>query len=237
MRSAIHQLLASPLSGAEIERRSFARIDESAKAHRFDPRQWEIVRRMVHAAGDLTLIDQIRISPDAVEAGIAALRATRPVFADSKMIRAGISLERLQRASPAYCPEAISCHVADPDVAEEARRAGLPRSLFAARKARPILEGGIVLVGNSPVALLEICRLIQEEGLRPALLVAVPVGFVHVLESKQEAMESGVPHLTVVGNRGGSALAVSALHALCTLAVQQEREKDERRQECKCKST
>jgi len=229
MRPAIHQLLESPLSGEEIERRSFARIDAGAPPHRFDPDQWEIARRMVHAAGDLTLIDQIRFSPDAVEAGVAALRAARPLFVDARMIRAGISLERLQRASGAYGPEAISCHVADADVAEQARREGLPRSLFAARKARAMLKGSVVLIGNSPVALLEICRLIQEEDLRPALLVAVPVGFVHVIESKQEAVESGVPHLTVLGNRGGSALAVSALHALCTLAARPEGQAGERR--------
>ncbi|MGC7880269.1 precorrin-8X methylmutase, partial [Desulforudis sp. 1190] len=96
---------------------------------------------------------------------------------------------------------------------------GLPRSLFAVRMARPILEGGIALVGNSPVALLELNRMIREGEVRPALVVAMPVGFVHVEESKRELMELDVPYICLAGRRGGSTLAVAALHALAMLTA------------------
>jgi precorrin isomerase len=67
------------------------------------------------------------------------------------------------------------------------------------------------------VALLEINRMILEEGLRPALVIGMPVGFVHVVESKQELQTTGVPYIVIDGRRGGSPLAVACLHALCGL--------------------
>jgi hypothetical protein len=135
---------------------------------------------------------------------------------DARMIQAGLSAERLARASGR--PIEIRCHVADDDVAEEARRSGLPRSLFALRKARPVLDGGIVVFGNAPVALLELNRMIVEENIRPAFIVGFPVGFVHVTEAKTELERMPVPHVTLRGRRGGSPLAVAAIHALAELA-------------------
>jgi cobalt/nickel transport system ATP-binding protein/precorrin-8X/cobalt-precorrin-8 methylmutase len=66
--------------------------------------------------------------------------------------------------------------------------------------------------------------MIIEDNLRPALVMAMPVGFVHVVESKEEFLTLQIPHVAVLGRRGGSGLAVSALHALCTLAVRKPAE-------------
>ena len=215
----IHEFLAHPMSGPEIEKRSFDIIDAEAGAHGFPPDQWEVVRRMIHTVGDLGLARSVRFTADAVAAAARALRAAAPIVVDSNMARAGLSLERLRRVNPAYGPERIHCHVADADVAREAARSHLPRSLFAIRKARPFLEGGIVAFGNAPVALLELNRMMIEEGVRPALVIGMPVGFVHVEESKRELLSLGVPSIVVEGRRGGSPLAVSVVHALCGLAA------------------
>jgi precorrin-8X/cobalt-precorrin-8 methylmutase len=219
MKPLIHELLANPLSGDQIESRSMAIIDREAPPHTFTAEQWPVVRRMVHTTADFSLLGQVRFSPDAVDAAIRALRAGAPIYADSNMIRAGLSMARLQRVCPDYRAESILCHVADADVADEARRASLPRSLFAVRKAAGKLQGGIAVFGNAPVALLELNRLVLETGLRPALIIGMPVGFVHVVESKQELVEMSVPYITIEGRRGGSPLAVSVIHALCELAV------------------
>ena len=96
---------------------------------------------------------------------------------------------------------------------------GLPRSLFAVRKARPVLDGGIAVFGNAPVALLELNRMVIEEGLRPAFIIGAPVGFVNVEESKEELAGLGVPCISITGRRGGSTLAVSIVHALCAIAA------------------
>jgi len=217
----VRKLYAKPLSGEAIEALSLQAIDREAKAHSFTPEQWQVVRRMIHTTADFGLLDDTCFSPDAVACGVAALRAGRPIYADSNMIRAGLSLARLRSVCASYGSQSVSCHVADEELQVVARSAGLPRALFAVRKARPMLEGAIVLFGNSPVGLLELNRLILEEGLRPALVVAMPVGFVHVVESKQELMSLPVPFVALAGRRGGSPLAVSVVHALAALACSQ----------------
>jgi precorrin isomerase len=213
----IRSLLAQPLDGAAIEARSLEIIDREAPPHGFLPPEWSVVRRMIHASADFTLAGCTRFSPGAIHAAIAALQRGAPICADSSMIRAGLSLARLRAACPAYERERILCHVADQDVAREAASARLPRSLFAVRKAKAALDGGIAVFGNAPVGLFELSRLILEEPVRPALVLAMPVGFVHVVESKQELMTLDVPWICVEGRRGGSPLAVAALHALCGL--------------------
>jgi len=217
-RPLMRAFLDAPMSGPDIETRSMEIIDREAPAHLFGPGEWRIVRRMIHTVGDFGIIEAVRFSPDAVEAGVKALKGCRAIFTDSNMIRTGISLARLRGVCGFYRSESIRCHVADKDIARLARRSGLPRSLYAVQKAKPLLEGAIVLIGNAPVALMEISRMIIEEGLRPSLVVALPVGFVHVVESKEELMSLGVPYIATVGRRGGSPLAVSVLHALCGLA-------------------
>jgi len=216
----IYGLYEKPMSGADIEARSFAIIDGEAPTHHYSLQEWEVVRRMIHTVGDFGILGDVRFSAAAIMAAEAALKKGVPLYVDSNMIRNGLSLDRLRSAYPHYGWEHIHCHIADDDVAREARERGLPRSLFAVRKAKAVLDGGIAVFGNAPVALLELNRFIMEEGLRPALVVAMPVGFVHVIESKEELMSLGVPYVTLTGRRGGSPLAVSVIHALCSLAAQ-----------------
>ena len=166
-------------------------IDREAPPHPFPPDEWQIVRRMIHTVGDFGIIETVRFSPDAVEAGIKALHACRSIYTDANMIRAGISLARLRSVCGFYRRESVICHVADEDVAAQGQ-AIRPSPLPPCRqKAKPLLEGAIAVIGNAPVALMELSRMIVEEGLRPSLVVALPVGFVHVVESKEELMAQG----------------------------------------------
>jgi precorrin isomerase len=218
----IQSLLAHPMDGAAIEEKSLATIDAEAPAHHFAPEEWAVVRRMIHSTADFTIADCVRFSPGAIDAAKVALASGAPIYADSNMIRAGLSLARLRRVSSLYDQDRICCHVADAAVAAQARTARLPRSLFAVRKARQMLDGAIAIFGNAPVALLELNRMVIEEGIRPALVIAMPVGFVHVVESKQELMALDLAWIATEGRRGGSTLAVAALHALCELCNPQK---------------
>ena len=209
------------MTGPDIEARSFEIIDCEAPDRRgFSVDQWEVVRRMIHTTGDMDLAGSVLFSADAIASGIAALRRGAPIYADSNMIRSGLSLARLRSVNDGYAADQIACHVADADVTQQALKGGLPRSLYAIRKAKAQLHGGIAVFGNAPVALLELNRMIAEEGIRPALVVAMPVGFVHVVESKEELASLDIPFIEIKGRRGGSTLAVATLHALCTLAIQ-----------------
>lgn len=215
----IHQLLQRPLSGPEIEARSFSIIDnECLPNNNLSNSEWEIARRLIHTTGDVSCIHDLAFSHHAIAAGIKALRNGRPIYVDANMIRSGISLPRLQRVNPMYQATSIISHIADPDVADLANQHRLPRSLYAIRKAKAMIDGGIMIFGNAPVALLELNRMIIEDGIRPALIIAMPVGFVHVVESKEEVLALDVPTISLMGRRGGSPLAVATLHALCTLA-------------------
>jgi len=155
------------------------------------------------------------------ESGIAALRHKAPIYCDSSMIASGLSLARLREVNPAYSRDDIIVRVADPSVARLAKDTGLPRSLYAVRSCADWLDGAICLFGNAPVGLAELMRLHLEDGIRPAWVAAMPVGFVHVMESKEEFLDSDLDGVAIAGLRGGSPLAVASLHALCSLALEE----------------
>jgi precorrin-8X/cobalt-precorrin-8 methylmutase len=111
--------------------------------------------------------------------------------------------------------------ISDADVIEAAGKQDTTRAVQAMRKAHRLglLDGAIVGIGNAPTALIELVRLVREEGVRPALVVGMPVGFVSAAESKDlMAQVDGVPWIVIRGRKGGSTLVVAALHALLALA-------------------
>ena len=205
-------------AGRAIEEESFGIIDAEAGPHPYDPAQWAIVRRMIHASADFDLNGLTAFHPTAVAAGLAALHAGgRPLVADVGMILAGLSETRLARFGVRPFQ-----FIADPDVIVQAQAEGTTRAVQAMRKAQRlgVLDGAIVGIGNAPTALLEVLRLIADEGVRPALVIGMPVGFVSAAESKALlAAVQEVPWVLVQGRKGGSTLVVAAIHALLALAA------------------
>jgi len=224
-RPGVYALYESPIAPEDIERLSFEAIDREAGGHGFGEEEWIVVRRMIHTTADFGLMDQVKFSDGVFDSAAEALGRGAPLYTDSNMIRSGISAARLRAVCPDYTKERVLCHIADEDVAAEAKRSGLPRSLFAIRKAKESLHGGVVAIGNAPVALLELNRMIAEEGVRPAVVIGMPVGFIHVVESKEELMGAGAPYITIIGRRGGSPLAVSVVHSLCAIAEARMKER------------
>lgn len=209
--------------GPEIERESFRRIEAECREVResLSPDCWRVARRLIHTTADTGIAASLSFRNDPAEAGVRALLAGAPVFCDSNMIRAGLSLAKLALCHPVYGPERVRCHIADPDVAVRAREAGRTRALCALEKAMAHheLDGAIVLVGNAPLALAGLARAILLHGLEPALVVGMPVGFVNVLEAKALLALCPVPQIVLEGRRGGSPLAVACLHALIEAAL------------------
>ena len=82
------------------------------------------------------------------------------------------------------------------------------------------MPGAILAVGNAPTALLTIADLIETAGLRPALVIGVPVGFVNVVESKELFVDSDVPHIIARGRKGGSNVAAAICNALLYSAAE-----------------
>ncbi len=203
------------LSAAEIEAESFRTIEEECTFHKDMPEEeWRVARRLIHSSADINIVQQLTFQNEAIVSAKSALLNRAPIFCDSNMIKAGLSLARLQVVNAAYTKDDIHCYIADADVIASAKKLGTTRALCSAEKARPILDGGIVLIGNAPLALARIARYILEENVRPALVVGMPVGFVNVVESKELLMTCATPSIVLQGRRGGSALAVTTLHAI-----------------------
>jgi len=204
-------------AGQAIEHDSFAIIDAEVGSHTYTESQWPIVRRMIHANADFDFNGLTDFHPAAVRQGIAAmLSGTTPVVADVEMICSGLSQPRL-----AHFGMKTHQFISDADVIEAAKLEDTTRAVQAMRKAHRVglLEGAIVGIGNAPTALIELVRLIREEGVRPALVVGMPVGFVSAAESKDLMAElDEVPWIVIRGRKGGSTLVVAALHALLALA-------------------
>jgi precorrin-8X/cobalt-precorrin-8 methylmutase len=202
--------------GRGIEDESFAIIDAEVGAHDFPPDEWQVVRRVIHATADFELKSLMRLSPDAIAAGVRALRGGCPIVVDVKMIAVGLNEERLASYG---CK--VHGFISDEDVIADAKAKDSTRAIEAIAKAHRLglLDGAIVAVGNAPTALLETVRLVREQGVRPALVVGVPVGFVSAAESKEEVIGTGVPYIALRGRKGGSTIAVAIIHALLYLAA------------------
>jgi precorrin-8X/cobalt-precorrin-8 methylmutase len=203
--------------GRGIEDKSFAIIDDEAGAHGYAPPEWQVVRRIIHATADFEFKSLVRLHTDAVAAGVNALRTGATVLVDVRMIEAGLNADRLR----AYGCSVVN-YISDDDVIASAKANNSTRAIEAMKKAHRLgkLDGSIVAIGNAPTALLEVVRLVREEGARPALVIGVPVGFVSAAESKAAALGLPVPFIVTEGRKGGSPIAVAILHALLLLSAE-----------------
>jgi len=194
----------------EIYARSFAVIRAEADLSGVPPELEEVVVRMVHACGMVDIVPEIRWSEDVAAQIEFALVGGAPVLCDSEMVKAGIS--------PKYLPRKTELVVTinDAEVAGLARKLGTTRSAAAVELWRPRLKGALVVIGNAPTALFRLLELLDQGADKPAAIIATPVGFVGAEESKaQLALDiHNVPFLTLLGRRGGSAIASAAVNAV-----------------------
>ncbi|MDD4273205.1 MAG: precorrin-8X methylmutase [Desulfobacter postgatei] len=197
----------------EIEAKSFAIIDAEAGPHNFAPDEWKIVRRMIHTTADFEYMQMVRISNNAVAAGINAIRNGCTVITDTNMAKTGIRKDLL-----AGFGSRCECLMADPRVAEQATERGVTRARVAVEKAAHMMENGIYVVGNAPTALLHLLEMINNKTANPAFVVGLPVGFVNAAESKAALVETKIPYISNVGRKGGSNVAASVINALALIA-------------------
>ena len=196
---------------ADIERTSLSIITaELAELGLTPPPETAaVVKRVIHTTADFDYARNLRFTPGAVAAGVKALRAGTPIITDTNMALAGISKPALAKLG---C-KAV-CYMADPDVAAAARAAGTTRAVASMDKACGIEGPLIVAVGNAPTALLRLAELMDAGKIAPALVVGVPVGFVNVVEAKEELLARRVPAIVARGRKGGSTVAAAIMNAL-----------------------
>ena len=205
---------------ADIERTSLSIITaELAELGLTPPPETApVVKRVIHTTADFDYAQNLRFTPGAVAAGVAALRAGTPIVTDTNMALAGITKPGLKKLRGS-----AHCYMAEPEVAAAAKAAGTTRAVASMHRAAAEHPGAILAVGNAPTARLPIAALI-EAGLRPALVIAVPVGFVNVVESKEALFAAcaahGVPAIAAMGRKGGSNVAAAICNALVYSAAE-----------------
>jgi precorrin-8X/cobalt-precorrin-8 methylmutase len=198
----------------EIYRESFARIGAEVDLWRVPEELRPLALRLVHAAGEPAVVQDLVASDGAVAAGRAALAASAPILVDAAMVKAGIIERRLPRRNR------VLCFLGDRRVAALAQRLGTTRSAAAVELWRPFLAGAVIAIGNAPTALFHLLELIAAGAPLPALVLGFPVGFVGAAEAKAAlaANPFGLPFIALAGRRGGSALAAAAVNALAAAA-------------------
>lgn len=201
----------------EIERRSFEIITEELGGRKIDPENELVVKRVIHTTADFDYFDSLAFSQHAVSKLIAALKEGCDVVTDTTMAQSGINKRTLAR----FGGEA-RCFIGDADVAEEAKARGVTRSLVSMEKAARLDRPLVFAIGNAPTALFSICELIRAGKLRPRMVIGVPVGFVNVVEAKEELMRTAPDYIVARGRKGGSNVAAAIVNAALYQLIQRE---------------
>ena len=203
--------------GQEIEDESMQIIENEIGSHSYNEKEWPIVRRIIHSTADFDFAGENKLlfHKDAISNGINALKNGCSIVAD---VNGVIGL--MNKQNPKDFGNELICNISDPSLMESAKKTGKTRAQMSMRVAEKEINGGIVVVGNAPTALLEVMEMVREGLVKPALVVGIPVGFVSAVESKDELSKTDIPYITNVGRKGGSPCASAIVNALYKLLRQ-----------------
>ena len=203
--------------GQEIEDESMQIIESEIGSHSYNEMEWPIVRRIIHSTADFDFAGENKLlfHKDAISNGINALKNGCSIIAD---VNGVIGL--MNKQNPKDFGNNLICNISDPSLMESAKKVGKTRAQMSMRVAEKEIDGGIVVVGNAPTALLEVMEMFREGLIKPALVVGIPVGFVSAVESKDELSKTGIPFITNIGRKGGSPCASAIINALYKLLRQ-----------------
>ena len=200
--------------GQSIEDQSMEIIEREIGSHQYDELEWPIVRRVIHATADFDFANDNKIifHKDAIKSGINALRNGCNLIVDVNGVIGGLNKQNLNEFG-----NNTICNISNPIIVEEAKKYNKTRAQTSMRMAASEMNGGIVVIGNAPTALLEVIQMIQEGVTTPALIIGIPVGFVSSPESKEALQALDIPFITNKGRKGGSPCASAIVNALFKL--------------------
>jgi precorrin-8X/cobalt-precorrin-8 methylmutase len=189
-----------------IEAESYRILAERVDLSAWPPRARAVVARVIHAAADVGYARTLVVDEATCAAGVAALRAGAPVVADVDMVAVASRGAGTRSLLAEGRERAAADRAVEPDLTVSAA------AMRVAAERWP--DGPVVVVGNAPTALREVVAMAAAGRWAPALVIGLPVGFVGATEAKAELRASGLPAISNVGERGGSAVAAAALNAL-----------------------
>ena len=201
---------------ADIEKRSFEIITEELGDKKLITGTEPIVKRCIHTSADFDYADNLVFSDHVVEQALDAVRSGASIVTDTQMAKAGINKKRMAQ----YGGE-VHCFMSDEDVAQAAKKNGMTRAAACMDKAAALYQSGeqgrglIFAIGNAPTALVRLYELINEGKIKPELIIAAPVGFVNVVQSKELILTlSDIPYIVARGRKGGSNIAACICNSL-----------------------
>ena len=199
--------------GQNIMIESFRTISgELKRAYPLD-HKWALLHA-IHTTADFDMEDILYTDAKAVETLYNKVKdgTLKTIVTDVTMVTSGIRKGALQRLGVE-----TKCYLSDPRVAEMAESQGITRTQAGIRLAVEEHPDALFAFGNAPTALMELCDLIRKGKARPAGIIAAPVGFVHVRESKHMVKPfRDIPKIIVEGRKGGSNLAATLCNAILT---------------------
>ncbi len=193
----------------EIERRSMEIIEKEMPEGKWTLGERLVVKRCIHASADFDYASHLYFSPGAVQRALEILKSGASLVTDTNMAAAGINKRALGRLGGT-----LHCFMADEDVAREAKERGITRAAVSMERAAKLTGPVIFAIGNAPTALMWLYDMIQAGQANPAFIIAVPVGFVNVVESKERIKQTDVPCIVAEGRKGGSNIAAAICNAL-----------------------
>ena len=197
-----------------IEVRSFeiikGIIDDIRPGYKFKNEiEEKIIKRCIHTSADFEYLDILKISDEAVDSIVDALKNKATIFTDTNMALSGINKRKLEALGCEY-----KCLVADEEVAALAKEKGITRSMAAVEVAANTKGRKLFVLGNAPTALYKVMEMKNEGNLDVDAVVGVPVGFVGAAESKDELEKTDIPYIISKGRKGGSNLAAAIVNAI-----------------------
>lgn len=192
----------------QIERKSMAIIADLITIEKIPQERQGVVKRIVHTTGDPEYASLVQFHPKAVEAAMNALRNSAIIYTDVNMVLTGINKKNLRTLN---CN--VFCAIDNEDVLKKSLASGETRAMTAMQYFGKKIQNNIVAIGNAPTALFQILKMV-DQGIKPALIVGTPVGFVGAKESKELLCTYDIPYITVTGFKGGSAVAAAVINGL-----------------------
>lgn len=194
----------------EIESRSFEIIGAEMGDIILDPLQEPIIKRAVHTSADFDYVENLYFSPHVVEKAICAIKSGADILTDTNMARSGINKRALERFGGS-----VHCFMSDEETAKRALEKGMTRAAVCMERAVELSDNLIIAVGNAPTALIRLREMCDEGLIAPKAVIAVPVGFVNVVASKELFVEyNRIPSIVARGRKGGSNIAAAICNAL-----------------------
>jgi len=197
----------------KIRKKSIEHIRKQISLDNLNENEQQIALRIIYTCGDLSLLDNLRMSENAVETGLETLEDDYELLCDTEVVIAALNQKNLQH-------EPV-CLINKASVISQAKADKKTRSMLAVDQWKNYLPGSIVLIGNESTALLRLLEKLEEiddDDKKPALIIATPVGFCGATPAKEYLWKQheniGIPCITLLGTRGGGMMAATIMNTL-----------------------